>query len=218
MKPKLVIFDFDGTLGDTRHNIVVTLQRTMSLLGLPLRSESECASTIGLTLEDSFRTMYPEIDEIKAKECVATYRDIFYQSIEELTPNLFEGVSDTLARLHAMDIKMSIASSRSSPSLLLFLRNMAIANYFGVVLGSDNVTRHKPQPEPVLRSLAEYGVKPSEALVVGDMPVDVLMAHNGGVRCVAVSYGNATAEELAAVETDYIIDRFALLADIIEGM
>ena len=64
MKPKLVIFDFDGTLGDTRHNIVVTLQRTMSLLGLPLRSESECASTIGLTLEDSFRTMYPEIDEI----------------------------------------------------------------------------------------------------------------------------------------------------------
>lgn len=218
MKPKLVIFDFDGTLGDTRHNIVVTLQRTMSLLGLPLRSESECASTIGLTLEDSFRTMYPEIDEAKAKECVATYRDIFYQSIEELTPNLFEGVSDTLARLHAMDIKMSIASSRSSPSLLLFLRNMAIANYFGVVLGSDNVTRHKPEPEPVLRSLAEYGVKPSEALVVGDMPVDVLMAHNGGVRCVAVSYGNATAEELAAVEADYIIDRFAQLADIIEGM
>lgn len=218
MKPKLVIFDFDGTLGDTRHNIVVTLQRTMSLLGLPLRSESECASTIGLTLEDSFRTMYPEIDEIKAKECVATYRDIFYQSIEELTPNLFEGVSDTLARLHAMDIKMSIASSRSSPSLLLFLRNMAIADYFGVVLGSDNVTRHKPQPEPVLRSLAEYGVKPSEALVVGDMPVDVLMAHNADVRCVAVSYGNATAEELAAVEADYIIDRFALLADIIEGM
>ena len=218
MKPKLVIFDFDGTLGDTRHNIVVTLQRTMSLLGLPLRSESECASTIGLTLEDSFRTMYPEIDEIKAKECVATYRDIFYQSIEELTPNLFEGVSDTLARLHAMDIKMSIASSRSSPSLLLFLRNMTIANYFGVVLGSDNVTRHKPQPEPVLRSLAEYGVKPSEALVVGDMPVDVLMAHNADVRCVAVSYGNATVEELAAVEADYIIDRFALLADIIEGM
>lgn len=218
MKPKLVIFDFDGTLGDTRHNIVVTLQRTMSLMGLPLRSESECASTIGLTLEDSFRTMYPEIDEAKAKECVATYRDIFYQSIEELTPNLFEGVSDTLARLHAMDIKMSIASSRSSPSLLLFLRNMAIADYFGVVLGSDNVTRHKPEPEPVLRSLAEYGVKPSEALVVGDMPVDVLMAHNGGVRCVAVSYGNATAEELAAVEADYIIDRFALLADIIEGM
>ena len=95
---------------------------------------------------------------------------------------------------------------------------MAIADYFGVVLGSDNVTRHKPQPEPVLRSLAEYGVKPSEALVVGDMPVDVLMAHNAGVRCVAVSYGNATAEELAAVEADYIIDRFAQLADIIEGM
>ena len=52
-----IIFDFDGTLGDTRHNIVVTLQATMRDLGLEVRSVEECVSTIGLTLEDSFLTM-----------------------------------------------------------------------------------------------------------------------------------------------------------------
>ena len=216
MKPKLVIFDFDGTLGDTRHNIVVTLRRTMQLRGLELRDEATCASTIGLTLEDSFLKMYPTMSRDEARECVTTYREIFYQSIEELSPDLFPSVADALARLAAMDIKMSIASSRSSPSLLLFLKNMGIAQYFDYVLGSDSVTRHKPEPEPVLMTLAHYGVAPAEALVVGDMPVDIEMAHNAGVRAVGVSYGNATREELKMAKADAVIDNISELTTAID--
>lgn len=218
MKPKLIIFDFDGTLGDTRQNIIITLQRTMRLLGLPIRSDEECAATIGLTLGDSFRSMYPDMGADVAERCVKVYRDIFYESIEELTPELFAGVSDTLARLHAMDIEMSIASSRSSPSLLLFLERMGIANYFSYVLGSDNVARHKPDPEPVLQTLRERGYDASEALVVGDMPVDIAMAHGAGVRAIAVTFGNATREELVAAKADYIVDDFAKILEIVEAL
>lgn len=216
MKPKLIIFDFDGTLGDTRQNIIITLQRTMRLLGLPIRSEEECAATIGLTLGDSFRSMYPDMGDDVAERCVKVYRDIFYESIEELTPELFAGVSDTLARLAAMDIEMSIASSRSSPSLLLFLERMGIANYFSYVLGSDNVARHKPDPEPVLQTLRERGYDASEALVVGDMPVDIAMAHGAGVRAIAVTFGNATREELVMAKADYIVDDFTQILDIVD--
>ena len=216
MKPKLIIFDFDGTLGDTRHNIIITLQRTMQILGLPVRSDEECAATIGLTLGDSFKSMYPDMSQDVAERCVTVYRDIFYQSIEELTPQLFSGVSDTLARLAAMDIKMSIASSRSSPSLLLFLERMGIANYFSYVLGSDNVARHKPDPEPVLKTLRELGYRPSDVIVVGDMPVDVAMAHGAGVRAIAVTFGNATREELVTAKADYIVDDFTHILDIVD--
>lgn len=218
MKPKLIIFDFDGTLGDTRQNIIITLQRTMRLLGLPIRSDEECAATIGLTLGDSFRSMYPDMSCEVAERCVKVYRDIFYESIEELTPELFAGVSDTLARLAAMDIEMSIASSRSSPSLLLFLERMGIANYFSYVLGSDNVARHKPDPEPVLQTLRERGYDASEALVVGDMPVDIAMAHGAGVRAIAVTFGNATREELVMAKADYIIDDFTKILEIVEAL
>lgn len=216
MKPKLIIFDFDGTLGDTRQNIIITLQRTMRLLGLPVKSDEECAATIGLTLGDSFRSMYPDMGADVAERCVKVYRDIFYESIEELTPELFAGVSDTLARLAAMDIEMSIASSRSSPSLLLFLERMGIANYFSYVLGSDNVARHKPDPEPVLQTLRERGYDASEALVVGDMPVDIAMAHGAGVRAIAVTFGNATRKELVAAKADYIVDDFTHILDIVD--
>ena len=58
MSTKLIIFDFDGTLGDTRRNIVTTMQMTISEMGLPCRSEQECASTIGLPLASCFETLF----------------------------------------------------------------------------------------------------------------------------------------------------------------
>ena len=215
MKPKLIIFDFDGTLGDTRQNIIVTMQRTMQMVGLPVKSDEECASTIGLTLDNSFKTMYPDVSAEVAKRCVDAYREIFMESIEELTPELFPGVSDTLARLDAMGIKMSVASSRQSQSLLLFLERMGIANYFPYVLGSDNVSKHKPDPEPVLKTLRELDYSPSDVLVVGDMPVDVAMAHGADVRAIAVTFGNASREELVEAKADYIVDDFTHILDIV---
>lgn len=218
MKPKLIIFDFDGTLGDTRQNIIITMQRTMQRVGLPVKSDLECASTIGLTLEDSFKKMYPDVDAAMAVRCVDAYREIFMESVEELIPQLFPGVSDTLACLDAMGIKMSVASSRQSQSLLLFLDSMGIIKYFPYVLGADNVVKHKPDPEPVLKTLRELDYSPSEVIVVGDMPVDVAMAHGSDVRAIAVTFGNATREELVESNADYIIDDFTKILEIVETL
>ncbi len=152
----------------------------------------------------------------EAAACVVHYRRIFYESIDELTPDLFDGVKNTLARLYAMGLKLSIASSRSSPSLLLFMRNMAIDDYFSYVLGSDSVERHKPDPEPVLKTLRDLGFEPSETIVVGDMPVDILMARNAGVRAVGVSWGNATRKELIESKADVVIDKIDELLRYVE--
>lgn len=217
MKPKLIIFDFDGTLGDTRQNIIITMQRTMQRVGLPVKSDLECASTIGLTLEDSFKKMYPDVDAAMAERCVDAYREIFMESVEELIPELFPGVSDTLASLDKMGIKMSIASSRQSQSLIYFLESMGVSKYFPYVLGSDNVTKHKPDPEPVLKTLRELDYSHSEVIVVGDMPVDVAMAHGADVRAIAVTFGNATREELVEANADYIIDDFTRILEIVEA-
>ena len=215
MIPKLIIFDFDGTLGDTRQNIIITMQRTMRMVGLPVKSDAECAATIGLTLEDGFKSLYPDMDKQMADRCVDAYRDIFMESVEELIPQLFPGVADTLARLDAMGIKMSVASSRQSQSLLLFLEHMGVLGYFPYVLGADNVLKHKPDPEPVLKTLRELDYAPSDVIVVGDMPVDVAMAHGADVRAIAVTFGNATREELVESGADYIIDDFTKILDIV---
>ena len=216
MKTKVIIFDFDGTLCDTRSNIIVAFRATMERLGLEMRDEATCGATIGLTLRDGFKSMYPTLDDAAIDNCVDTYRQIFAERREELMPELFPGVKETLEKLHKRGHRMTIASSRLTDSLMLFMRHHNIDQYFEYVVGSDSVTNHKPHPEPALETLAKLNIEPSEAIMVGDMPVDIAMAHNAEIRAVGVSFGNATHEELVEAKADWIIDDITMLLDIIK--
>ena len=216
MKTNVIIFDFDGTLCDTRSNIIVAFRATMERLGLEMRDEATCGATIGLTLRDGFKSMYPTLDDVAIDNCVDTYRQIFAERREELMPELFPGVKATLEELHKRGHRMTIASSRLTDSLLLFMRHHAIDHYFEYVVGSDSVSHHKPHPEPALKTLAELKIEPSEAIMVGDMPVDIAMAHNASIRAVGVSFGNATHEELTEAKADWIIDDITKLLEIIK--
>ena len=216
METKVIIFDFDGTLCDTRSNIIVAFRATMERLGLEMRDEATCGATIGLTLRDGFKSMYPTLDDVAIDNCVDTYRQIFAERREELMPELFPGVKETLEELHKRGHRMTIASSRLTDSLLLFMRHHAIDHYFEYVVGSDSVSHHKPHPEPALKTLAELKIEPSDAIMVGDMPVDIAMAHNASIRAVGVSFGNATHVELAEAKADWIIDDITKLLEIIK--
>lgn len=208
---KLIIFDFDGTLGDTRRNIVLTLQQTMHSLGLPVRDEAVCASTIGLTLADCFRKMYPGLEESAVEECVVTYRRLFEENRKFLVPQLFPGVADTLRCLKARGLTMAIASSRSSKSLNEFLSEMGVESCFSLVIGADNVTKAKPNPEPVLKVLSAFGISADETLVVGDMGVDIQMGKAAGAKTCGVTWGNGSREDLLAAGADFIIDSMSEL-------
>ncbi len=216
MKPRVIIFDFDGTLCDTRRNIIIAFQATMERLGLPMRSDEACGATIGLTLRDGFFELYPGISDEEADRYVDTYRQIFAERRKELLPELFPAVREVLVELRRRGYILTIASSRLTDSLMLFMREHRIDNLFSYVVGSDSVTCHKPHPEPVLKTLRELGFAPSEAFVVGDMPVDIAMAHGAGVKACGVSYGNATREELEAAGAEFIIDDFTRLNSLLE--
>lgn len=216
MKLRLIIFDFDGTLCDTRQNIIKAFRATMQTLKLEPRDEATCGATIGLTLRDGFAVMYPSFSDTEIDHCVDTYRRIFAEHRAEYMPELFEGVGEVLDVLYREGYTMAIASSRLTDSLMLFMRAHNIDRYFSCVVGSDSVECHKPSSEPADKVLSELGFKPTEALVVGDMPVDILMGRNAGTRTVGVSYGNASREELEASAADYVIDDIRALLSIVE--
>ena len=216
METKVIIFDFDGTLCDTRSNIIIAFRATMEHLGLEMRDEETCGATIGLTLRDGFKSMYPDFDDAKIDYCVETYREIFAERRKELMPDLFPGVKETLEALRKRGYRMTIATSRLTDSLMLFMRHHGIDHYFEYAVGSDSVTHHKPHPEPALKTLAALNIAPSEAIMVGDMPVDIAMAHNAGIRAIGVDYGNATREELEAAEADWIVDDITKILEIIK--
>ncbi len=212
---KLVIFDFDGTLADTKENIILTFQMTMKELGVEIKSRQECAATIGLTLEDAFKVLYPGMAAEKYILLRDTYRRIFKENRKILVPGLFPEVMETLEELRRRGYLMSIASSRQSPSLQSFLEDMKIAHLFEYAVGGDNVEHPKPAPDAVLQILRHYNLSAEEAFVVGDMPFDINMATNAGVKSCGVTWGNADAAQLKESGANYIIDKMSQLLEIL---
>ncbi len=217
MKTELVILDFDGTLADTRRNIVLTLMQTLDRLSLPAASEADCAATIGLPLREAFVRLCPEISDSAAEKCVRTYAEIFEVNKRIHVPRLFRHVLPTLRSLHDRGVRMTIASSRSRSSLVGLAREMNIERYMELILGADDVRNAKPNPEPVLLTLERTGCVAENTLVVGDMPFDIRMGADAGAHTCGVTYGNSTREALAASGADYIIDDFAQLLTITDS-
>ena len=206
---RLIILDFDGTLGDTRGNILLTMTQTLAQLGYPAQDEETMAATIGVPLEKGFEQMLPGIGTDEVALCAKTYRDIFQKNRKQMVPNLFPHVKETLAAMQEAGYVLTIASSRSYGSLTEFLSEMGIEPYISYVLGANSVTHAKPHPEPVLKTMEDLGYKADETLVVGDMPVDILMGKGAGAHTCGVTYGNASREDLAAAGADRIIDDFS---------
>ena len=110
MKTCLALFDFDGTLGDTRRNIVLTMGDTMRELGLPVADGDACAATIGLRLRDAFARLLPGAPDETLDRCVSVYRRIFDEKKKELAPRPFPGAAGMLSRLRAAGADVLAAS------------------------------------------------------------------------------------------------------------
>ena len=216
MKIKLVIFDFDGTIMDTRKPIVSAKQETMRRMGLPVLDEETCAATIGYTAKIGFLRMYPDMDDETADKCVTLYRKLFDEIVQTEPPVLFPKVLETLDKLQEMGMTCTIATSRNRKSLLGFLEQLGILGRFSYILAQEDTVLLKPDGEPVKKTLRDLSFRADEAIVVGDMPMDIHMGRNAGVHTCGVTYGNADRVTLVASGADFVIDSIDELIGIVE--
>lgn len=210
---KLVILDFDGTVGDTNELIIKTMLDTMADLGLETCTRNACNATIGLPLANSFRTLYPDLSDEQVTQCTEVYRAHFKQNQLRIPTPLFPHVRETLSALQERSILVSLASSRQHASLVRMVEVVEIQKYISFLIATDDVRNPKPEPDLVLKTLEHFGLQPEQALVVGDAPYDIRMGKSAGCRTIGVTYGNGTPEALISAGADRITDDFA---DILE--
>lgn len=204
---KLIILDFDGTLADTQPLILRSLQGTITELGLPSRTDAECASIIGLPLKECFVKLL-DADDTLAERCCEVYRRLFDEYNHPGTVTLFPHVEETLHELHRRGLQLAICSSRARATLDRFVLSFGFEQLVQAVVSSDDVQRGKPYPDPALRVLELTGCKAEEALMVGDASYDILMGRAAGCHTCGVTYGNQTAAQLRDAGADYLIDNF----------
>ena len=201
-----IIFDFDGTLADTQRGIIATAQEVLRRMGREPADERALAATIGLPLRENF-TRGAGLSEEEADRAVAIYREIFENfAIPAIT--VFPGVEEVLAALSARGVPMAVASSRGQHSLEGLMHHLGLDRYIplNLVFGVETAARPKPAPDILYVILGKLGVKPEEALVVGDTTFDIEMGRAAGCYTCGVSYGNQSAGQMAGASPNYLLD------------
>lgn len=209
---KLIILDFDGTLGDTADLIIRTMQATIKELGLPSRTDKECGDMIGLRLIEIPHVLFPECGDI-SELYASTYRSLFHEFNTDGAVTLYPNVMETLMELKRRGKTLTIASSRSHASLAEYIENLGLSDIISYILGADDVKEGKPNPEAIFKTLERFDFDTDEAIMIGDTVFDINMGINAGVKTCGVTYGNGSRESLS--DADWVIDDFGSLLELI---
>lgn len=209
---KLIILDFDGTLGDTADLIIRTMQATIKELGLPSRTDKECGDMIGLRLIEIPHVLFPECGDI-SELYASTYRRLFHEFNTDGAVTLYPNVMETLMELKRRGKTLTIASSRSHASLAEYIENLGLSDIISYILGADDVKEGKPNPEAIFKTLERFDFDTDEAIMIGDTVFDINMGINAGVKTCGVTYGNGSRESLS--DADWVIDNFGSLLELI---
>lgn len=206
-----LLFDFDGTLLDTNELIIGTFTHVLDKHYPGKYGRKEILPFLGPTLHDTFHSVDPE----KTEELIAEYREWNIARHDELSSE-FDGVSETLRLLKAQGFKMAIVSTKRNSMVMKGLKLLDADGVFDVVIGMDDVTNPKPDPEPILLALERLGADKEEALMIGDNYHDIEGGQNAGVRTAGVAWTIKGEEFLQTFNPDYMLQHITDLLTIVK--
>nr|WP_218173753.1 MULTISPECIES: HAD-IA family hydrolase [unclassified Pseudomonas] len=205
----MLIFDWDGTLCNSIGRIVESMHAASTRSGYVLCDDLAVKGIIGLGLPEAIRTLYPEIGDDDLIAFRQHYAD-HYMALDAQPSPLFEGVAQAMEAFRADGYHLAVATGKARRGLDRVLKAHGWEDYFDATRAADE-TASKPHPLMLEQILAQCGVSPRQALMVGDASFDLMMARNAGMDSVAVSYGAQSAQALQAYEPRLTIDRFSEL-------
>jgi phosphoglycolate phosphatase len=205
MNTNVYIFDFDGTLADSKHCSVVATQEAFKILGLTIPHEKVIEEFMGIPIETSFKKMANmELSSSMFEELLHTFRAIYKKYEEELIVT-FSFIPEVLKELNQQNNLLFVVSSKKSDVLRRNLQSLHIEEFFDGVMGSDNVSNYKPHPEGILKIIEENCFTTSQCFMIGDSTFDIAMANAAGITSCGVTWGAHSKEMLTEVNPDYLL-------------
>lgn len=208
-----LLFDFDGTLADTNNLILSSFQHVLDNHFPGRYQREDMLPFIGPTLRDTFSTIAPE----KTDQLIDEYREWNIANHDNFVTE-FEGVTDTLRKLYDLGLKMAVVSTKRRDMVEMGIDLLGLEPYFETVIGLDDVTNPKPDPEPLLLALNRLGSSPEESLMIGDNFHDILGGKNAGVRTAGVAWALRGEEYLQTFEPDFMLKHMSDLLKVTAGI
>ena len=206
---KGVIFDWDGTLANTREAVVQSFQRVLGQVGCVVTDEF-IARRLGIgtkkTMEEALKDCYIELNDDRLDNLVR--EKVRIQTSVTNIVSLFQGATELLEELQGRT-KIALATMSGRKVVDKLLPEKGIEGYFDVVVTADEVSKPKPDPEVFLVSAAKLGVEPKDCVVIEDSVFGVRAAKAAEMKCIAVPSGAYTKEELQEENPDLMIGALA---------
>jgi phosphoglycolate phosphatase len=207
---KLVIFDLDGTLIDSRLDLVHSVNAALRYIHRPELPEEVIASYVGdgapILIQ---RALGGEaVDEALVRKGLEFFLSYYREHKLDHT-TVYDGVHEALTAIqrsgNGVPRKLAVLSNKPVNPSRAIVEALGLGSYFSQVYGGNSFATKKPEPEGALKLLSEAGVRPDQAAIIGDSHVDVRTGRNAGLWTVAVTYGFAP-HMLEAEAPDVTVD------------
>lgn len=205
MRYRLMLFDFDGTLCDSREGIVRCMERTFEHFGRRGPGTEAVSRIIGLPIADCFKGLAPDLAEAEIPGWIAVYREIYHTAGQDLN-RLFPGIREVLAGLAESGLPLGVVSNKGQSGLEEACARLELAPYLRIVAGARADMPRKPDAafyQTFVRP--EYpGLDPSQVLIVGDTVTDLLFARNVGAAGCYAAWGYGEKRDCLAMEPRHV--------------
>lgn len=216
--PRLAVFDVDGTLVDSQHNIVAAMVAAFAMHGLAEPEAAAIRRVIGLSLVEAVAAVAPELDSDLHWRLAHSYKEAFasLRSRPDHEEPLYPGALEALAELEQAGWLLGIATGKSQRGVRSMLDRHGLHGRFVSVQTADEHPG-KPHPAMLLTAMGEMGAEAAETVMIGDTAYDMLMAGHAGVAGVGVSWGYHHPDELRQAGAVAIIDVYEALPALLRG-
>jgi phosphoglycolate phosphatase len=207
MNPKLLIFDWDGTLCDSLSRISYCVVLAAEENGFFLPKSIDPREVIGLGLYESFQVLFDKASDEQITAMCASYSRNFIRVDNDPSP-FFDGTLDALNDLKKAGYHLAIATGKSRKGLNRALLAKELTSFFDASRCSDE-TASKPNPLMLYEILDEINILPEHAIMIGDTVYDLEMATNAGIPSIGVNYGAHSPKRLKKYQPLFCVDRIA---------
>ncbi|MHB1000898.1 MAG: HAD family hydrolase [Armatimonadota bacterium] len=206
-----ILFDFDYTLADSSKGLLECVGYALRTSGLPVPDDREILVTCGMSLYDTFTLLAPDYSPDRLRKLFKERSD---QVMADNT-QLYACVPDLVMNLRSMGYRIGIVSTKYRYRIEGILKRDGLSHLFDIIIGGEDVTQFKPDPEGLLMAIDRLGCEKDSVTYVGDSIIDAKTARSAGVEFIAVTSGMTSAEDLAQHNPVHILPDVSAILSIL---
>ncbi len=218
MKFQCLLFDLDGTLIDSRADLILSINLMLAELNCATLPDAQILTFVGegirLLVERALRaSLAREPEEPLIQVALISFRRHYNEHLLDQTV-LYPGVRETLEALQSLP--MAVVTNKPYEFTIKILEGLQLTHFFQAVIGGDSFSERKPSALPLLEAAKLCGVAPQNCLMIGDTKVDMLAGQAAGMSTCGFTGGFRGEKELVAYNAEFLIGGVGELLQIVK--